>query len=66
MEKDAKKDKNNPNFRLTTDELKAFVSILMFSGYLSSKKDYWSEHEDPGIGLMKNCMPGNPYIKIKP
>lgn len=59
--------KNYTNFILSSQEMKAFIGILSISGYhtLPTEKSYWSEEEDLGINIVKNCMSRNEYLKIK-
>ena len=60
------RSKNDPSFTITI-VLKSFIGILLFSGYhqLPSEKNYWSEEEDLGVNIVKECMSRNEYLKIK-
>jgi len=44
---------NCPDPKITIDEIKCFVGILIVSGYnvLPGKKFYWDKGNDVGIGL---------------
>lgn len=59
--------KNNPDFIVSMDEIKAFIGILLFSGYhqVPSERHFWSDEEDLGIDIIKKCMPRSRYMKIK-
>lgn len=59
--------KNDTSFIFSSEELKAFMGILIFSGYhkLPSERNYWSEEEDLGICIVKKCMSRNKFQKIK-
>ncbi|KAB0805128.1 hypothetical protein PPYR_02098 [Photinus pyralis] len=59
--------KNDTKFTLSSEDIKAFLGVLLFSGYhkLPSERHYWSEQEDLGVNIVKNCMSRNKYLKIK-
>ena len=59
--------KNNMDFILSVDELKAFVGILLFSSYhkVPSERSYWSNDEDLGVSIVKNAMARNRFQMIK-
>lgn len=59
--------KNDTSMSLSPEEIRAFMGILIFSGYhkLPSEKNYWSEEEDLGVDIVKKCMSRNRYLKIK-
>lgn len=63
----AKHVKNDVDFVTSPNELRAFVGILLFSGYniRSSEKDYWSEADDLKAECVQNVMPKNRYMKLK-
>lgn len=61
------RQKNNHNFHLTSDELRAFFAFLIFTGYhkLPSERHYWSVDQDLGIQYIKDAMPRDRYLEIK-
>ena len=63
----AKDIKNDPLFSLSDGELKAFLGILMYSGYcaLPSERMYWSEDCDLKHPIVRDAMPRSKYLKIK-
>lgn len=66
-QKYASRVKNEHEFKIETDELKTFISIVLFSGYhkLPSERMYWSTKEDLGVEIVKNSMYRNRYLKVK-
>ena len=50
----AKIEKNKRNFETLTTDIKIFVGFLILSGYhqLPSERDYWSEDNDLGLGIV--------------
>src|SRR6218665_873692 len=54
-------------FVTSADEMRAFLGILLLSGYniRSSEKDYWSEADDLKAECIQNLMPKNRYLKLK-
>lgn len=59
--------KNDPTFCVTKDEMKAFLGILIFTGYhrLPSQEHYWNRDEDLGVQCVKDTMPSKAFLKIK-
>src|SRR6218665_1423611 len=59
--------RNDVDFVTSADEMRAFVGILLLSGYniRSSEKDYWSEADDLKAECVQNMMPKNRYVKLK-
>ena len=58
---------DDPLFSMDDSELKAFIGILVFSGYVTipSEKLYWSESEDLAQDIVRKAMPRSKYMKIK-
>lgn len=54
-------------FNLTKVELRAFLGILLLSGYhsLAREKLYWSRDEDVGVPIVSDKMPRNRFQEIK-
>lgn len=50
------KFKNIPGLTLPSEYIKAFIGIILFSGYhqVLSDRQFWSEEEDLGIDIIKN------------
>lgn len=59
--------KNKHGFSVDVDDIKIFFGFLIFTGYhtLPSERDYWSDHEDLGVQIVKNAMSRNIYYAIK-
>src|SRR6218665_2729292 len=59
--------RNDVDFVTSADEMRAFVGILLLSGYniRSSEKDYWSEADDLKAECIQHLMPKNRYLKLK-
>ena len=55
--------KNAMDFIMTSNELKAFIGVLLLSSYhkLPSERYYWSNDEDLGISLVKNALSRNRF-----
>ena len=53
--------KNNPGFSINKEELKAFIGILLISGYhkLPHEDMYWEQAQDVGVPLVYKSMPKN-------
>lgn len=60
-------DNNRHEFRVTVDQLKRFIGILIFSGYhtLPQQSMYWSKDIDKGIDLVRSTMSRNEFRSIK-
>ena len=60
-------DNNRHSFSLQKEELLGFVGILLLSGYhtLPQTRLYWSNDEDKGVDVVKNCMSRNRFQSIK-
>ena len=58
--------RNDVDFVTSADEMRAFVGILLLSGYniRSSEKDYWDEADDLKAECIQN-LPKNRYLKLK-
>ena len=63
----AKDVKNDPLFSLSDGELKAFLGILLYSGYCTfpSERMYWSEDSDLKHPIIRDAMSRPRYMKIK-
>ena len=59
--------KNAMDFIMTSNELKAFIGVLLLSSYhkLPSERYYWSNNEDLGISLVKNALSRNHFQMLK-
>ena len=59
--------KNAMNFKMSIEELEAFIGVLLFSSYhiLPSEQHYWSNDEDLGISLVKNALSRNRFQMLK-
>ena len=59
--------KGNSDFTTSANEIRVFVGILNFLGYirLYSQRAYWSVDEDLGSDLVKQAMSRNRFMKIK-
>ena len=59
--------KNDPLFSLSTVDLKAFVGILLMSGYhkLPSERHYWANDGDLGVDMVRSTMSRATYLKLK-
>lgn len=63
----ARRDKNQPNFNVNHDEIRAFLGILLLSGYhrLPEEKHYWSTQPDLGVQLVSAVMTRNKFQALK-
>ena len=61
------RDKNNPNFFVTGEEIRKILGNLLISGYhsLPEENHYWSRQHDLGIAIVSNTMSRNRYYEIK-
>ena len=59
--------KNAMDFIMTSNELKAFIGVLLLSSYhkLPSERYYWSNDKDLGISLVKNALSRNRFQMLK-
>ena len=59
--------KNDQLFSLSDWELKAFIGILLYSGYnpLPSERMYWSIDDDLSRPIVRQAMTRSEYLKIK-
>lgn len=57
---------NCPDPRISSDELKCFIAILILSGYnkLPSKRSYWDSGDDMRNTLVYNAMRRDRFIQI--
>ena len=57
---------NAMDFMMKSDELKAFLGVLLLSCYhkLPPERHYWSNDEDLGISFVKNALSRNSFQKI--
>lgn len=58
--------KNRPDPKVTVDELKCYIGILLLSGYnqLPGKRYYWENQEDVRNNLVYNAMRRNRFLQI--
>ena len=63
----ANRDQNDANFNVTSDEMKRFIGILLFSGYhfVTSERDYWSNQPDLKVSFIADSMSRDRFLKIK-
>ena len=61
------KQKNNHEFNLTSNELKIFIGILLFTGYHRQPQEemYWELLPDAGVPIVYNSMTRERYREIK-
>ena len=61
------RDKNNPNFHVTGEEIHKILNVLLLLGYHSLSKEhyYWSRQQDLGVAIVSNTLSRNRYYKIK-
>lgn len=59
--------KNETSFHVQPSEIKAFVGILLLTGYhrLPSQDHYWSLDPDLQVPLVRECMPVKAFLTIK-
>lgn len=59
--------KNDQLFTLPVNDLKAFIGILLLTGYhkLPSERHYWSNAGDLGVSDVKEALTRNRYANIK-
>ena len=63
----AARDKNCSDFKLSDEELRRFLGIVLLSGYHSvpSEADFWSNQPDLGVELVSEAMSRNRFQTIK-
>ena len=63
----AKIQRNKHDLEITTTEIKIFLEFLILSGYhqLPSERDYWSEDDDLGLGIVRDAFSRNAYATLK-
>ena len=61
------RDKNNPNFYVTSEEILKILGIILLSEYHSLPEEYhfWSRQQNLGVPIVANTMSGNRYHEIK-
>ena len=61
------RDKNNPNFSTSIDEIRQFFGILLLSGYhsLPYERDYWSTADDLACRIVPKVMSRNRFQDLK-
>ena len=59
--------KNESNFQVCPEEIKAFIGILFLSGYhrLPSQEHYWSLDPDLQVETVRDCMSRKAFLTIK-
>lgn len=59
--------KNMPNITVSTDDVKKFIGILLFSSYhgLPSERHYWSNDEDLKTDVVKEAMSRRKFQELK-
>ena len=52
------RDKNNPSFTMTSDDMRQFLGLLLVSVYhsLPGENDYWSTAEDLTVPVFVRTM----------
>ena len=63
----AQRDKNNPSFTMTADDMRQFLGLLLVSGYhsLPGENDYWSTAEDLAAPVFVHTMARDKFRSIK-
>lgn len=63
----AHRDKNSPEFRLTVNELRRFIGIVILSGYhaLPEEGHYWNTDPDLGVSVVSESMSLKRFLQIK-
>ena len=63
----AQRDKNNPSFTVTLEEMRQFLGLLLISGYhsLPGENDYWSTAEDFTSPVFAQTMARDKFRGIK-
>ena len=63
----AQRDKNNPSFTMTSDDMRQFLGLLLVSGYhsLPGENDYWSTAEDLTAPMFMRTMARDKFRAIK-
>lgn len=59
--------KNHPGFRISKEEIKTFIGILLISGYheLPQEDMYWERARDVGVSGVYEAMPKNRFRDVK-
>ena len=59
--------KNDVNFNVSDLEMKAFIGILLLSGYhrVPSQEHYWSTQTDLSVPIVSKTMPVKAFLAIK-
>ena len=63
----ARRDKGNPQFNVTSDEVMNFLGILLFSGYHSvpAARNFWSNQLDLKVPFVSNVMTRDTFDRLK-
>ena len=63
----ARRDKGNPQFNVTSDEVMNFLGILLFSGYHSvpAARNFWSNQPDLKVPFVSNVMTRDTFDRLK-
>ena len=63
----AKREKNQPHFSVSHDEIRVFLGILLLSGYhkLPEERHYWSTQPDLGVPIVASAMTRNRFQALK-
>ena len=63
----AKVQKNKHDFDIATMEIKIFLGFLILSEYyqLPIERDYWSENDDLGLGIVRDAFSRNANATLK-
>ena len=62
----AKIQNNKRDFEISTTAIKIFLGFLILNGYhqLPSERDYWSEEDDLGLGIVRDAFSRNAYATL--
>ena len=63
----ANRDKNDPNFKICSDEMRNFLGLILVSGYykLPYENDYWSTKRSLGAPIFPKTMCRDRFKRIK-
>ena len=50
------RDRNNPNFYVTGEEIRKILGTLFFQGIILKEHRCWSRQQDLGVAIMSNTM----------
>ena len=61
----AGRDKNDPSFDISLNNLRNYIGILIFLDIVSSERDHWSNQPDLKVPFISETMSRDKFLSIK-